>query len=287
MLQGSTYRGSHYVIPGRPVAVGHQRQLLLDDYIVEDQWNCRRMVHQPIKHPDNPVVSPTRPSEAKGVSYLSVFHDQDTDCVRLWGAASEGGKEELSRRGVYYESEDGIDWRYPELDLVEFEGHRANNIFLGGDGYIYDNLDVIPMPSKRRERGNYALLYNRSPVGGADYEREPAGGMQVRLAFSDDGWRWQDQEENPVLVGRSDTHNNLIRTRAGGSVRVAIRRGDGENDGEWLPEWNFERGMPGSGDAVDQVVGWQGQESMDALKGRAIRLHFWLHQAELFSFSFA
>jgi hypothetical protein len=29
--------------------------------------------------------------------------------------------------------------------------------------------------------------------------------MEVRVAWSDDGIRWKDQPENPVVRGRSDT----------------------------------------------------------------------------------
>lgn len=76
------------------------------------------------------------------------------------------------------------------------------------------------------------------------------------------------------------------RTDAEGFVKVAIRRGDGEYDGDWLPEWSYEGNVPFCGDSTDATVNWQGQRSLDALKGRSIRLHFWLNQAELYSFWF-
>ena len=210
ILRGSTYRGSHSIGATQPIEVGARRQLPMDDFIVADRWRCRRTVHQPARHPANPLISPTQPCEARGGAYISAFRDEAMDRYRLWGTVSDGGKGELARRGIYYESSDGLEWTAPDLGLIEHEGSTANNIFWGGGGYIYDNLDVIPLPPGHRERGAYAMLYNRGLVGGADYDREPAGGMQVRLAFSQDGLRWADQAENPVLVGRSDTHNNLV-----------------------------------------------------------------------------
>ena len=71
-----------------------------------------------------------------------------------------------------------------------------------------------------------------------------------------------------------------------GFVRVAVRRGDGVKDGIWLEGWNFADGLPFSGDSVDGVPGWNGGKDYGALKGRAIRLEFWIHKAALYSFWF-
>lgn len=76
------------------------------------------------------------------------------------------------------------------------------------------------------------------------------------------------------------------RTSAGGSIRVAVRRGNGHLDGEWLPEWEHEQCVAFSADETDHVVNWKGQEGLDCLRGKAIRLHFRLERAELFSFWF-
>ena len=51
-----TLRGSHDICPGQPVEVGHQRQLLMDRQVVDDLNGCYRTVHQPVKHPDNPII---------------------------------------------------------------------------------------------------------------------------------------------------------------------------------------------------------------------------------------
>ncbi len=428
----------------------------------------------------NPVISPKRRCEASGPAYLTTRYDEEGQCFRLWATAHTGdpGKGELSRRGVHYESADGIHWQLPDLGLVEFGGDTNNNIFKGGDGHLYDNLNVFPLPPEHRDKGRYGMIYNSSRVGGWTDE-EPAGGMQQRIAFSDDGVHWKDQAENPVFYARSDTHNNIIynperdvfmhyrratinaheirriscsesadlihwtqpkvvvhpdeldpamlysmtvdrygdayfgflqmfyfdehvrlpkshqidiqllwsrdgltwarhperpifletghpgsydwgmvlvgcgiiergeeiflyycgaerlhfampgnrnaclatlrkdgfvsldnaagrdgymltkplecpggklhvnaRTGKEGLVKVAIRRGDGELDGEWTPEWDYDANVPVAGDSTDHAVNWTDQESLDALKGKAVRVHFWLRDAELFSFWF-
>ena len=54
--------GSYDVLPSTPVIVAHTRQLLMDDHVVDDAWGCRRTVHQPEKHSDNPLLSSEDPT---------------------------------------------------------------------------------------------------------------------------------------------------------------------------------------------------------------------------------
>ena len=67
---------------------------------------------------------------------------------------------------------------------------------------------------------------------------------------------------------------------------MAVRSGEGVEDGDWLDGWNFEDGRPFTGDSTNGVLEWNDKERFDSLKGRPIRLHFWLQDAELFSFWF-
>ena len=39
-------RGSHSIIPAEPIAVGGERQLLMDRHTVDSTWNLVRRVHQ-------------------------------------------------------------------------------------------------------------------------------------------------------------------------------------------------------------------------------------------------
>ncbi len=478
MIPGFTIRGSYSIVPTEPIKVGSERQLLMDDHVVEDCWHCRRTVHSPTKHPANPLIVPTASCEGSGPAYLNCFYDEHTACFRMWATCSSAPKSApFARRGVYYESKDGIQWQAPNLGLFEYEGSADNNIFWGHERYIFDNLTVMPMPANKRERGRYVMLYNRGTLDPQERQTAPAMGMQVRIAFSDDGIQFRDQEENPVIVGRSDTHNNLVynpqrdvfmhyrratinaheirriaysesadliqwtqprsivvpdeldppmlygmtvdryqgvyfgflqmfycddrlrldkdlmldcqlawsrdgitwhrhpqrpiflpcghvgtydwgmvrvgttiiergdqlylyysganrlhtqmpgtwsaclatlrkdgfvsldatdvgymltkpiecpggnlhinaKTGTGGYIRVAIRRGDGEFDGEWLPEWSYDAGKVFAGDSTNYIVNWQGQEGVEPLKGKSIRLHFWMRNAELYSFWF-
>ena len=487
-----TIRGSYAIVPTTPLEIGNQRQLLLDNYVVEDVRACRRKVHQPTKHPSNPLFStgPDGLNPDWTAPYISVIRDDDTGLYRLWAASNilveqptPPGFYWLSR-GRYFESSDGLQWRAPSLGLVESDGSKANNIFLGGPKFTYDSLGVSPSPEKWRQRGRYLMLYNRGPAGRDPHPELIAGGQELRLAFSEDGIRWTDQKENPIFRGQSDTSNNVTynlergvlmsyrrppinageirriaysessdlihwsqpeqavvpdeldpyslycmpvtryqgvyfgflhmfyhrppfdrkaprpkdmkidvqltwsrdgrhwerhpqrplflatgpqgsydagrvyvgkgvierddrvdiyytghqsrhiskevqpgdnhlclaslrrdgfvsleapdegnmltkpiaypggslhinaRTSPGGSVRVAIRRGDGEFDGLPLPQWGYEQCNVFSADSIDHTIQWREQDDLSGLKGKAIRLEFSLKQAELFSFWF-
>jgi hypothetical protein len=77
------------------------------------------------------------------------------------------------------------------------------------------------------------------------------------------------------------------KTAGTGFVRVAARRGDGVNDGDWIEGWSFDDGPAFTGDSTDATLIWKSGKSFDSLKGDAIRLHFWMQKAELYSFWFA
>ena len=76
------------------------------------------------------------------------------------------------------------------------------------------------------------------------------------------------------------------RMQPGGALRVAVRRADGDRDGDWVAGWGFDEGPVLRGDAVDAGLTWKGQESFGPLAGKSVRLHFWLQKAELYSFWF-
>ena len=51
-------------LPREPVEIGHEPQLFVDDYIVDNRWALRmgkeafvRAFHQPVKHERNPLIA--------------------------------------------------------------------------------------------------------------------------------------------------------------------------------------------------------------------------------------
>lgn len=107
-------------------------------------------------------------------------------------------------------SDDGITWSKPELNLVEFEGSKANNIvmlFAHGSSVLYDEDEVDP---NRR----YKLL--------TKIEYSPTD-RYMAVAFSADGLsfsqpiRWK--KHNP----QADTHNFVLKDRVSKEFHLITR----------------------------------------------------------------
>lgn len=478
--------GSHSIAPQEPIQVGNGRQLMFDRFVIDDAWGCERTVHQPEKYSKNPVL-PGLPQFARVHFGSSFLYDQVSQRFRLWACSWNMAKreEDLGVFHSYYESEDLLHWTAPALGIVDYEGSTANNVINAGRGEEYHGLSVFQVPLRLRSRGKYAMCYlhvTQPPKAGTTH------GLEVRIAWSEDGYRWKDQPENPVIRGRSDTFNNVVynperdvfmmyrrptvnanqirrvayseskdlvtwtqpqtillpdeagaasmfysmavvpyqgifigflqnyymyaddpntkgpvrngpkshqldielawsrdglhwerhpkrpvfletgvpgsydagmvylhqglfekdgrisllysgneaphvtaqikqgrgshlalatlrqdgfvsldapkegyaltkplripggklhinaQTEPGGFIRVALRRGDGVNDGEWIAGWTYDQGQQFEGDSVDAALSWKGAKNLDSLKSQSVRLHFWMNKARLYSF---
>ena len=138
------------------------------------------------------------------------------------------------------------------------------------------------------EKGDQLYMYYR----GADtlHVPQPRDGGEFCLAIlRKDGFVSLDTPgtgymlTKPLLCPGGRLHINA-KTEPGGFIRVAVRRGDGVNDGEWLEGWGYESGVVFSGDKVDATVPWHEKKDFGELKDQAIRLHFWMEKAQLYSF---
>ena len=218
-----TLRGSHDIIPGEPIEVGSQRQLLMDRHVVEDVNGTFRTVHQPLKHPANPVITGDPKRDIDGpYSFGSVLWDADTAKYKLWTSTTDreildsAGKSPGSQISVYYESDDGIEWHQPELGLYEHWGGRDNNVF-----WQHPMDCIVQLPERMWDRGRYGLMYQ--PTFASGQLPPDANPMRKHFAFSEDGIHFTDVRENPVLQGRSDT-NNCIAYNPDRAVFMHYRR---------------------------------------------------------------
>ena len=68
-----------------PERIGREHQLFIDEYLASSSCNLRRTVHQPRKHPENPLIVPDRPWEGtRGTIIVAVHRDPETGEFRLW-----------------------------------------------------------------------------------------------------------------------------------------------------------------------------------------------------------
>lgn len=102
---------------------------------------------------------------------------------RLWYGSGAGM--------CYAESDDGIDWRKPELNLVEYDGSTANNIVLPAGSRIRPGQIFIDPAAPAEER--YKMVLNGEA-------------SRPTIAVSGDGLQWRALDE-PMMVSFRDTSN--------------------------------------------------------------------------------
>jgi hypothetical protein len=215
------------------------RQLFLDDAGIERIEGLQRVIHQPRRHPNNPIVKGERPWERASASvYGTMLYDVDRKQFRLWYLCSpappETGRKWVEVGGyrrvtnctllAYATSRDAVVWEKPDLGQLSFEGSKKNNLIdIGVDnpegvGVLRDQHDADP---NRRYKAFFwdrrlsppddptgvdATLARvpKEPPGLTDRQR--SGGMWV--AFSPDGITWKTH--GPVLSQGSDTTHTIL-----------------------------------------------------------------------------
>lgn len=203
-----------------------QRQLFIDDDMIEQIDGLSRVVNQPQKHPENPVVYPDKPWEDRCQVYGTALFDDERGIFRLWylttprdrGAKpiklNEHERAPHTTLCAYAESKDGIHWDKPELGQFPYDGSRNNNLVdIGrwnceGISVLYDTHDA---DANRRWK---AVYWDHGSGGwtlrdGRPFcEAGPQDGFCV--ACSPDGLRWTPYEHNPVIPKYCDTNQNVV-----------------------------------------------------------------------------
>ena len=123
---------------GQLIQLGPERQLFVDDSLIESISGARRVMNPAVKVKHNPVISPEHPWEGKDVRVSHVFRDEKTGAFKMIYSgytfrATQGEKEiivdgEGQPVSCLATSKDGIHWEKPVLNLVEFNGSKANNL---------------------------------------------------------------------------------------------------------------------------------------------------------------
>ncbi|MCX6621827.1 MAG: hypothetical protein NTY38_12280, partial [Acidobacteria bacterium] len=217
-----------------PRRIGHQRQLFVDDWMIEQTGNLRREPGRPVKHPGNPVLRRSRPWDAARCDlYGNAVFDPEARVLQMfynnqsWPRPAAG--QEKPRKVVelgYAESRDGgVNWEKPEFGFVPFDGHTRTNVVyrprhenLAGPSVFRDQHDADPA---RR----YKLFTSDYGEAVGEPSAAPPG---IDVAFSPDGMRWRRSSLNPVLPLLSDTaHSAMWDQRIGRYVAFVRLRPKG------------------------------------------------------------
>ena len=174
-----------------------QKQLFLDDWMIEEANRISRFMYRPWKYPGNPILQRDRPWEMgdiagyfRGVQIFgqSVTYDEEEQIFKMWYLP--WGFRDGSRLWCYAVSQDGYNWEKPELGIYDFQGSTQNNILANFGDPNYFNVIKDPHDPDPQRRYK-ALGEQEGPVP------NHTGGAAV--AFSPDGLRWTPWPGNPVI----------------------------------------------------------------------------------------
>jgi len=173
-----------------------------------------RLVAQPAERL-GPLFNAERPwEEGAGVALTTVI--KDGGMFRGWGAPfTTSGDPPGQKHFVYFESDDGLSWKRPNLGIVEFNGSRANNIvnIFGTDG---GTVFLDPSaPSAERYKLIAEMHFPKEVVDeylrrrphdwGPKVSREDDGSAKGMCgAVSPDGTHWTQFRE-PMVMEITDT----------------------------------------------------------------------------------
>ena len=187
-------------------------QTFIDNVIIESVQSATRRWHTPTRRGDRPLITRDRPWEH--ISYFSadeyrVLRDPEDGLFKCWYMDLDQserwmgtGFHDLVHPGgsktMYAESEDGIEWTKPELDVYEEDGRKTNVVMGGHDNRgAHFGLALDPHPPTRDER--YRALYTHY------YDEDGTRMSRVEAAHSEDGIHWQIYDELPTF-GLSGEH---------------------------------------------------------------------------------
>jgi len=142
-----------------PLKIDSTHQLFVDDYLISEIEHLTRQFHQPVKHPENPLM--------RG-GYVGVLYDEDKGRFRMWNGLS------------CFTSTDGVHWEKRDL------GPNGNLLLKeGGDlrGFMY-NPDLPEEEGRYKvvleRRGNEGGFYLYHSRDGLSWERRPERPMLER-----------------------------------------------------------------------------------------------------------
>ncbi len=172
-----------------PRVVGKNHQLFLDDSLIENLDQVERIVNQPNKYHENPVLTYDRPWEGNCViTWGSVLYDAKEKQFKVWYEVYKKfpPKGEDSTLICYATSRDGIHWEKPNLGLFQFRGSMENNIVFGGN---VDSPVVMANPRPTPE-AKYLLFWHNWHDRTVDKNAPDYKKPGIRSATSPDGIHW-------------------------------------------------------------------------------------------------
>ncbi len=200
-------------IPQEPIEIGHEPQFLFDNYVVDNHWAIKykreavqRVFHQAKKHEANPIMTGDQPS------YAWVVRDEQSGVFRMYYQANFRNSVPDDEKGrkyrthiAYAESNDGMDWKKPDLKFFSWHNSKPNNVVIGRQDV--PNMEscgpcILDVPKTDHDGYRYLMLYRAKgrALG------ELSG---IRVIGSKDGVHWEEESDAAIAHLHSDHHNTI------------------------------------------------------------------------------
>jgi hypothetical protein len=147
-------------------ALGSHRHLFIDDWLTDQKKDVALVVNPPENR--RLVIIADKPWERGGITcYCNVFFDTTANEYRCYYAPVHMESQPIFRWALAT-SKDGITWEKPELDAVEWQGNKKNNIVI--DAEREGTVFIDPNAPPERRYGflsgvNTGIYYYSSPDG--------------------------------------------------------------------------------------------------------------------------
>ena len=184
--------------------IGSNKQLFLDDFLIQQMVNTKRVLNPAVKVRGNPIIKQDRPWEGNNLHYGTVFYDDAKRQFRMWYTSSDvitddDGQTNTTRPIVCYAtSDDGYSWDKPSLGLVRFEGSTANNI-LAEENWPNIKGGIFVDPNESDPAKRYKALAQVPAVRTVPGRDKPDVTYVWNLYTSPDAFVWTPHPANPII----------------------------------------------------------------------------------------
>ena len=160
--------------------IGSRRELFADHFLIHRLDNLTLKLHEP--RDEGVALQLNRPWEAPYPCYFTVIKDGDLYRMYYRGRTEVSGGGGPSASACYAESSDGINWRRPDIGLIEVTGTLKNNVIMA-----------------REFSGNFSPLLDTRPGLPSSERYKALSGSPPTAFVSGDGIRWNKLREEPVM----------------------------------------------------------------------------------------
>jgi len=186
-------------------------ELFLDRNKISWEHNVQRRLCQPLKHPQNPILQREYPWEERFATlYGTILPNENGSGYRMWYmTAAKGEGASADQCLCYAESDDGLVWHKPMMDIQPYDGYKKTNILLGPTPNIHGPC-VIRNFHNDNPAERYLLLYDSYSRYRPNMKEVQGFHRCVYSATSPDGIHWTPTYGRPAIPDKSDTGQGVV-----------------------------------------------------------------------------